>query len=57
MNEVIAKSFWCYSEMGFFFSNSSGRSRDLLTLWNNDNVEVLNSFKGEVFIYQSVLEE
>ncbi|XP_058784155.1 uncharacterized protein LOC131658925 [Vicia villosa] len=50
MDEVKARSFWLSSEVGYSFTNSSGRSGGLLTLWNPINVEVLSSFKGEVFL-------
>lgn len=36
--------------MGFSFSNSLGRSGRLLTLWNNEKIEVVNSFKGGGFL-------
>ncbi|XP_058776198.1 uncharacterized protein LOC131650510 [Vicia villosa] len=50
MNDVLAHSFWNCSDLGFSYSNSVGRSGGLLTLWNKDNVEVLNSFKGDGFL-------
>ncbi|XP_058747086.1 uncharacterized protein LOC131620082 [Vicia villosa] len=50
MNDDIAHSFWRCPDLGYSFANSLGRSRGLLTLWNKDNVEVLNSIKGEGFL-------
>ncbi|XP_058759398.1 uncharacterized protein LOC131632678 [Vicia villosa] len=50
MNEEIAKSFWASSKVGYSFSNSRGRSGGLLSLWNNEKLEVLLSFKGEGFL-------
>ncbi|XP_058766452.1 uncharacterized protein LOC131640058 [Vicia villosa] len=50
MNEEIAKSFWASSEVGYSYSNSRGRSGGLLSLWNNEKMEVLFSFKGEGFL-------
>ncbi|XP_058781622.1 uncharacterized protein LOC131655832 [Vicia villosa] len=50
MNDMVAKSFWNTSEVGFSFSNSCGRSGGMITLWNIDNVEVVNSFKGGGFL-------
>ncbi|XP_058763699.1 uncharacterized protein LOC131637125 [Vicia villosa] len=46
----MAKSFWSINGIGYSFSNSSGRSGGLLTLWKEDVVEVINSFKGEGYL-------
>ncbi|XP_058783302.1 uncharacterized protein LOC131657978 [Vicia villosa] len=50
MHDFMAKSFWNAKDIGFSFSNSTGRSGGLLTLWNGDAVDVLLSFKGEGYL-------
>ncbi|XP_058762681.1 uncharacterized protein LOC131636055 [Vicia villosa] len=50
MCESIASSFWRSSNIGFSYSNSRGRSGGLITLWKNDSLTILNSFKGEGFL-------
>ncbi|XP_058769380.1 uncharacterized protein LOC131643223 [Vicia villosa] len=47
LQEFVAKSFWKSKGIGFSFSNSLGRSGGLLTLWKEESVEVISSFKGE----------
>lgn len=50
MDDVVANSFWNYSELGFSYSNSLGRSGGSLTLLNKENIEVLNIFNGDGFL-------
>ncbi|XP_058760896.1 uncharacterized protein LOC131634265 [Vicia villosa] len=50
MHDFVAKSFWNAKDIGFSFSNSSGRSGGLLTLWRGDAVDVVLSFKGEGYL-------
>ncbi|XP_058775772.1 uncharacterized protein LOC131650047 [Vicia villosa] len=50
MDEAIANSFWKSLDISFSFSNSVGRSGGLITLWRNDCMSVLNSFKGDGFL-------
>ncbi|XP_058730971.1 uncharacterized protein LOC131602770 [Vicia villosa] len=54
MNETLAKSFWRHPEISFSFSNSAGRSGDLITLWKKSNMDILLSFKGEGFLGMKV---
>ncbi|XP_058764508.1 uncharacterized protein LOC131637959 [Vicia villosa] len=48
--DSFVKSFWNGSDIGFSFSNSNGVSGGLLTLWKGENLEVVNSFKGEGYL-------
>ncbi|XP_058765777.1 uncharacterized protein LOC131639291 [Vicia villosa] len=50
LNEALARSFWCGSDIGFSFSNSEGFSGGMICLWKVGNVEVISSFKGEGFL-------
>ncbi|XP_058782835.1 uncharacterized protein LOC131657455 [Vicia villosa] len=50
MQDWMAKSFWRNNNIGYSFSNSVGRSGGLLTLWKNENLEVVSSFKGEGYL-------
>ncbi|XP_058776799.1 uncharacterized protein LOC131651145 [Vicia villosa] len=50
MDDVMAKSFWRDTEVGYSFSNSLGRSGGILTMWKKDVVDVENSFKGDGFV-------
>lgn len=55
MSDKVASSFWKYSDIGYSFSNSEGRSGGLITLWNKDKVTVINSFKGVGFLGTKVI--
>src|SRR3954471_10572923 len=57
MHEWVAKSFWRGGDIGFSFSNSVGRSGGLLTLWKEDNMDVVASFKGEGFLGIKILKD
>ncbi|XP_058787450.1 uncharacterized protein LOC131661827 [Vicia villosa] len=50
IQDFVAKSFWCTNGIGFSFSNATGRSGGLLTLWKEDALEVITSFKGEGYL-------
>ncbi|XP_058726206.1 uncharacterized protein LOC131597531 [Vicia villosa] len=50
MEDGWDKSFWNSQEIGFSFSNSLGRSGGLITLWDQNNVEVVSSFKGDGYL-------
>ncbi|XP_058756965.1 uncharacterized protein LOC131630196 [Vicia villosa] len=50
LQDFVAKSFWCGGDIGFSFSNSSGRSGGILTLWKEKALEVIFSFKGEGYL-------
>lgn len=42
----MAKSLWNSKGIGYYFSNLIGRSEGILTLWTEDLLEVILSFKG-----------
>lgn len=46
----MAKSFWSSEEVGYSFSNSSGRSGGLIIMWRSDKLDVISSFKGEGYL-------
>ncbi|XP_058783306.1 uncharacterized protein LOC131657982 [Vicia villosa] len=48
--DFVAKSFWNVKGIGFSYSNSSGRLGGMITLWKEEEVEVIMSFKGEGYI-------
>ncbi|XP_058741336.1 uncharacterized protein LOC131613705 [Vicia villosa] len=50
LKDNLARSFWSSLEVGYSFSNSTGMSGGLLTLWNTSKVEVVHSFKGGGFL-------
>ncbi|XP_058756726.1 uncharacterized protein LOC131629938 [Vicia villosa] len=50
MHEFCALSFWSNTNIGFSFSNSLGLSGGLITLWKNEALEVIHSFKGEGYL-------
>lgn len=50
MSEKVASSFWRYSDIGYSFSNSEGRSGGLITLWKKYSLSVISSFKGDGFL-------
>ncbi|XP_058768462.1 uncharacterized protein LOC131642211 [Vicia villosa] len=50
MHDFVAKSFWNVKGIGFSYSNSTGRSGGLITLWKEEGLEVIMSFKGEGYI-------
>src|SRR4051812_36801665 len=50
IKDHYVSSLWGGSEVGFSYSNSNGASGGLITLWKGDNLEVVNSFKGEGYL-------
>ncbi|XP_058741821.1 uncharacterized protein LOC131614218 [Vicia villosa] len=50
LQDFVAKSFWSGGDIGYSFSNSSGRSGGILTLWKEQALEVIFSFKGEGYL-------
>lgn len=49
MQDYWAKRLWRNTNVGYYFSNSSGLKGGLITLWKEGLMEVLLRFKGEGF--------
>ncbi|XP_058767480.1 uncharacterized protein LOC131641192 [Vicia villosa] len=50
LQDHIARSFWSCKGIGYSFSNATGRAGGLLTMWKEEALEVINSFKGEGYL-------
>lgn len=50
LQDFVAKSFWNNEGIGYSFSNSSGLSRGLLTMWKDEEMEFIFNFKGEGYL-------
>ncbi|XP_058780272.1 uncharacterized protein LOC131653935 [Vicia villosa] len=47
---ATVRSFWNNEKVGWSFSKSIGRSGGIISLWKEDSVDVILSFKGEGFL-------
>ncbi|XP_058780355.1 uncharacterized protein LOC131653996 [Vicia villosa] len=47
---ATVRSFWNNEKVGWYFSKSIGSSGGIISLWKEDSVDVILSFKGEGFL-------
>lgn len=55
ISDSLVKIFWGMEDIGYSFSGVDGRSGGLLTIWRDQSVSVIFSFRGNGFLGNKVL--
>ncbi|XP_058775213.1 uncharacterized protein LOC131649469 [Vicia villosa] len=50
VDQAIISSLWSFEKVGWSFTKSEGRSGGIITLWKEETVDVIMSFRGEGYL-------